>query len=224
MTVKSGEKGLGPVFWLCASWIVLVFFSALTAQWWAVPPPDQMDWDHLSAPPGTRSGPIRLQGSETKDPDTYTYRLGTDTMGRDMVSRLIFGARISLSVGFISPLMGFFLGGFMGCVAGFYRGRADVWIVSVMDIILAFPALVLLLAITFCLGPGLMNLIFALGFLSIPAFCRVARAKTLALSNLEFVQAARMTGAGDPDHFAPGDHSQRDHPRGHLRPFGGGPS
>jgi peptide/nickel transport system permease protein len=82
-------------------------------------------------------------------------------------------------------------------LAGYYRGPLESTIIAVMDIILAFPGLVLLLAVTFYLGASLQYLILSLGFLTIPVFCRVARAKTLALSGLEFVQAARLTGAGN---------------------------
>jgi peptide/nickel transport system permease protein len=113
-----------------------------------------------------------------------------------MVSRLIHGARISLAVGLLSPLIGIFGGGLLGCLAGYSRGRVDSCIVAAMDIVLAFPGLVLLLMITFYLGASLENLILTLGFLTIPAFCRVARAHTLVLRDLEFVQAARLTGAG----------------------------
>ena len=117
-------------------------------------------------------------------------------MGRDIVSRLIYGARISLSVGLFSPLIGFILGGILGCLAGYFQGRLESLVVASMDIILAFPGLVLLLAITFYFGSNLRNLVISLGFLTIPAFCRVARAKTLTLRGLEFVQAARLSGAG----------------------------
>jgi peptide/nickel transport system permease protein len=127
----------------------------------------------------------------------YVYWLGTDTMGRDVISRLIHGARISLAVGLLSPLIGFFLGGILGCLAGYFRGRVEAFIVAAMDVILAFPGLVLLLAITFYFGPSLRNLVISLGFLTIPAFSRVARARTLTLRDLEFVQAARLTGAGN---------------------------
>ena len=156
-----------------------------------------MDWENPKASPGTITKSIQLQHMDAGVKSAYVYRLGTDTMGRDIVSRMIYGARISLAVGLLAPLIGFFSGGLLGCIAGYYRGRMDAFVVMLMDIILAFPGLVLLLAITFYLGTSLQNLIISMGFLSIPAFCRVARAKALALSNLEFVQAARLTGAGD---------------------------
>ncbi|MCP4688428.1 MAG: ABC transporter permease [Desulfobacterales bacterium] len=123
--------------------------------------------------------------------------IGADAMGRDIFTRLVFGARVSLAVGLATPFIGFVIGGALGLLAGFYRGRLESVIVGVMDAILAFPGLVLLLAITFYLGPSPRNIIIALGFLTIPAFTRVARAKTLTFSEREFVQAARMLGQGD---------------------------
>jgi peptide/nickel transport system permease protein len=171
--------------------------SALTVSWWTIPEPDKMDWNHLSARPGTTVRETILQNSSDEEKTPYTYWLGTDTMGRDQTSRIVYGARISLSVGLLAPMIGLLIGGLLGCLAGYFRGSLESTIVAVMDIILAFPGLVLLLAVTFYLGASLQNLIFSLGFLTIPAFCRVARAKTLALSGLEFVQAARLTGAGD---------------------------
>lgn len=197
MQAKETRNRLGVTFWVPLAWIVAVALSALTVGWWVIPEPDKMDWDHLGARPGTIAHEAELQNNGGEDKPPYTYWLGTDTMGRDIVSRIIYGSRISLSVGLLAPTIGLLIGGLLGCLAGYYRGSLESTIVAVMDIILAFPGLVLLLAITFYLGASLQNLIISLGFLSIPAFCRVARAKTLALSGLEFVQAARLTGAGD---------------------------
>lgn len=195
MPVRAATGRAGVLFWFSLLWLVLAALSAATAGWWSVPAFDRMDWDNLSAPPGTRA-PAALQNSDASGQTGYVYRLGTDTMGRDIVSRLIYGARISLTVGFLSPIIGLFFGGLIGCLAGYFRGRFELLIVAAMDIILAFPGLVLLLVITFYLGPSLNNLVMTLGFLTIPAFSRVARAKTLGLCELDFVQAARLTGAG----------------------------
>lgn len=194
MADKTNNPRLGPGFWLPVSWICLVMFLAITAHLWPIHEPDSMDWHHLAATPGT----ISLgTGGQAADKTEYVYWLGTDTMGRDIISRLVYGARISLSVGLFAPSIGFLIGGMLGCLAGYYRGRLDAVIVAAMDIVLAFPGLVLLLAVTFYLGPSLKNLIVTLGVLSIPAFSRVSRATTLSLVDQEFIEAARLTGAGD---------------------------
>ncbi|MDJ0784355.1 MAG: ABC transporter permease [Desulfosarcinaceae bacterium] len=187
---------LGPIFWLAVIWLAMVLFAAVTAGYWPVPPPDRMDWAQLGAAPGAPLTPAGTPSAENPQAGGAAHWLGTDTMGRDMVARLIFGARVSLAVSICSPAIGFLVGGLLGCLAGYYRGRLDAGIVATMDVILAFPGLVLLLVIRFYLGASLTNLILILGFLTIPAFSRVARAKTLGLTELEFVQAARLTGAG----------------------------
>ena len=197
MDRHSNVARLGAAFWIPLAWIVLVVLATATVGYWAIPAPDRMDWDHPGVGPGTVTRSAVLQGKDTPVPSVYTYPLGTDTLGRDILSRLIYGARVSLCVGLLAPLIGLLIGSLLGCLAGFYRGWLESCIVTGMDIILAFPGLVILLAVTFYLGASMANLILSLGFLSIPVFCRVARAKTLVLSDLEFVQAARLTGAGD---------------------------
>jgi peptide/nickel transport system permease protein len=193
----SFSEAMGPSFWLALTWLFIVLFFALTVELWPLPDHDHMDWLHQSSAPGTHGiAPIHHSGNKTVEKD-FLYLLGTDTMGRDIVTRLMHGARVSLSVGLITPCFGILMGGILGMLAGFYRGRLESFIMVIMDAILAFPAMVLLLVITFYLGPSLENIIFALGFLSTPHFSRVARANTLAFSEREFVQSARMLGQTD---------------------------
>ncbi len=123
------------------------------------------------------------------------HLLGTDNLGRDMLSRVVYGARTSLIVGLCAPLFGFFIGGTIGMCAGYFRGKIDLLAVGFIDVLLAFPALVLALTFVAYLGQSLFNVTLALGILSIPAAARVARANALAWSSRDFVMAARTIGA-----------------------------
>lgn len=186
--MRMKTEKLGIPFWLSMTWVVLVVVCAVVADLLPLPEYDAMDWMNQASPPGA-TGSIRSQPA--------LYLCGTDTMGRDIFTRMIFGARVSLLVGLITPVIGLLAGGILGMLAGFYRGRLDTIIMAAMDTILAFPGLVLLLAITFYMGQSLSNIIIALGFLTIPSFSRVARANTLAVSQREFIRASRMIGQSD---------------------------
>jgi len=193
----SIAEAMGASFWLALMWLFIVTVFALSADLWPLPEYDHMDWLQQAAVPGTESrAPVKSIGGETIETE-FLYLLGTDTMGRDIVTRIIYGARVSLTVGLVTPCFGLVIGGILGTLAGFYRGRIETVIMVTMDAILAFPAMALLLAITFYLGLGLVNIILAMGFLSIPYFSRVARANTLAFAEREFVQSARMLGQTD---------------------------
>ncbi len=189
-------KKLGVFFWLSMMWIALVVFGAVIADLLPLPEYDAMDFMNQASAPGAAAGIPSLGGIKA-GPEPFVYLFGTDTMGRDILTRLIFGARVSLLVGLITPIIGLLVGGTLGMLAGFYRGRLDTFIMAAMDTILAFPGLVLLLAITFYMGQNLTNIIIALGFLTIPSFSRVARANTLTISRQEFIQASRMIGQND---------------------------
>jgi peptide/nickel transport system permease protein len=171
------KKRLGLVFWLSVGWIGLVIFCAVFASVLPIHNPD-----------ATGLGPIGL------GPGRH-FLLGTDDLGRDTLSRVIYGARVSMIVGFTSIGAGLLIGGSLGLIAGYYKGRLGAFIMSCMDVLLAFPALILAIAIVTFLGQNLRNVTIAIGFLSIAPIARVIRANTIAFADREFVVAARALGA-----------------------------
>ncbi len=133
----------------------------------------------------------RLQGP------TRAHLMGTDDLGRDLLSRIIYGARISMTVGLFTVLIATLLGAPAGIVAGYFGGKVDSVIMRVMDVIFSFPAVLLALAITAFLGPSLRNMILALGIVYAPGFSRIVRGPVLAARHLEYVEASRVMGASD---------------------------
>lgn len=172
-------RRLGVSFWVSAGWLALVTALALLAPVLHLADPNLPD--------------LANRGSAFSGP----HPLGTDTLGRDMLSRLVWGARISLTVGYASTFLGMALGTLLGMAAGYLGGRLEAVVVATMDALLAFPALVLILAITTFVGHDIGIIVGVIGFLGIPAFARVARANTLALAQREFVLAARAMGASE---------------------------
>ncbi len=126
---------------------------------------------------------------------SLSHLLGGDDNSYDLFSRVIWGARNSLAVGFFAVAIGGTAGGFLGLIAGYYRGRIETLITALLDIMLAFPALVLALALTTFLGHSLFYVSLALGIISTPILARITRANTLTWSQREFVTAARAQGA-----------------------------
>ena len=171
------RRRLGMLFWCAIGWMVLVFAVAIFADLLPLPSPTDMDM------------------LERRAPISAEHWLGTDGLGRDELSRLIYGARISLIVGLCAPMIGVTIGGALGILAGYFRGRFGSFVVGSMDVLLAFPTLILALAVTAYLGQSIFNLTCILGVLGIPAFMRVARAATLTLARREFVIAAQALGA-----------------------------
>jgi ABC-type dipeptide/oligopeptide/nickel transport system permease subunit len=130
-------------------------------------------------------------------PPSAAHWLGTDEFGRDVLSRLIVGSRFSLTVGLISVAVGMLGGLLLGGPAGFYRGNLDSALMTLCDILLAFPGVLLALAIVAVLGPGLLNAMLAVGLSSIPIFARLVRAQFLTLSESVMVESARAVGASN---------------------------
>lgn len=176
---QGAWRRLGASFWLSAGWLALVTLVALLAPVVHLADPNLQDLANRGGGPGPG------------------HVLGTDSLGRDMLARLAWGARISLTVGYASTVLGMVAGTVLGMAAGYLRGRLEAVIVAAMDALLAFPALVLILAITTFAGHDIRIIVGVIGFLGIPAFARVARANTLALAQREFVLAARAMGAGE---------------------------
>jgi peptide/nickel transport system permease protein len=125
------------------------------------------------------------------------HLLGTDELGRDELSRLIAGARVSVQVGVLSTLLAVVVGGTLGCVAGYFRGPVDAVIARATDVVLAFPFIILAIAFAVILGPSATNATLALAIAQVPTFIRVARGEVLGLRRLDYVQAAISIGVPD---------------------------
>lgn len=167
---RAAMAGAGIV----AVFVLLALLAPVLAPW----SPVQGDFgDRLQAPSGI-------------------HWLGTDELGRDVLSRIIFGARISLQIQVVAVLLALGVGVTLGAVGGYLGGRMDNLIMRAMDVLLAFPSIFLALGIIAALGTGLVNLMIAAGISSIPAFARIVRGSVLSLKEREFVEAARALGGG----------------------------
>ena len=132
-----------------------------------------------------------------KPPGTEGYLLGTDHLGRDMLSRLIWGGRASLVVGFTAVILAMSIGIITGLITGYYQGAIDAVVMRVIDVLMAFPAVLLAIAVIAALGPGLMNAMLAVAIVGIPYYARIVRSTVLALREREFIEAGRAQGLPD---------------------------
>lgn len=139
--------------------------------------------------------PIEQSLVDRREPPSSQNPLGLDDLGRDILSRVIFGARKSLQVGVMSVTMAIVVGTWIGATSGYLGGWVDSLVMRIMDIMLAFPALLLAIAIVTILGPGLLNMLYAIGIVSIPVYARIARASVLSVKMQDYVLAARSLGA-----------------------------
>jgi dipeptide transport system permease protein len=166
--------------------IVLVVLTAIFAAYVAPHPPAAQFRDHLLQPPFWNAA------------GSTEFLLGTDAVGRDILSRIIYGARYSLIIGLIVVTLSLSVGIVLGLVAGFFRGWTETMIMRLMDIVLALPSLLLAIVIVAILGPGLVNAMIAVAIVYVPHYTRLSRASVITERSKDYVTASRVTGAGLP--------------------------
>lgn len=164
---------------LAAVWMILLIAAAVGFPLLPLPDPTRSDYSAIAVGPGSPG-----------------HILGTDKIGRDMLSRMVIGAQVSLAVGLGGIALAVLVGSVLGLIAGFYGGLLSRSIVAFMDVLLAFPNLVALIALSVFLGSGLKTIIIGVGLVAAPSVARVTRAATLNFTQREFVTAARGMGAG----------------------------
>ena len=165
---------------VAGAFVVLLVVVAIAAPW--ITPYDAenyFDYEKLNARPSA------------------THWFGVDALGRDIYSRILMGARISLAAGFLSVAVGAFIGTILGLIAGYNEGWWDRIIMRIADVLFAFPGILLAIGIVAILGGGMANVVVAVAVFSIPTFARLVRGNTLALKHLTFIEAARSLGASD---------------------------
>lgn len=165
--------------------IILAVIVALMASIIAPYSPTAVNTNALSLPPAFIEGGNSL------------YPLGTDDLGRDLLSRLIYGSQVSLAVGFCVVILSLVTGTFFGVLAGYYGGWADKIIMRVTDLIMCLPSILFAIVIVAVLGPGIVNAIVAVSIVAIPNFVRIIRAQVMVEKNKQYVMAARLFGAND---------------------------
>lgn len=159
--------------------LVLLILCAIFADYIAPYPYDQQDY------------------TQTFQFPSKAHPLGTDNFGRDIFSRIIYGSRVSLLVGFASIFTAIIFGGLLGAVSGYYGNRVDNVIMRAMDILMAIPGMLLAISLAAALKPGLFNLVIAIAIADIPGYARVVRASVLTIKEQEYIEAAQCIGADD---------------------------
>jgi dipeptide transport system permease protein len=164
--------------------VIALILLAIFANVVSPHPPNEQYRDFTLTPPAWHAG------------GTPNFLLGTDPVGRDILSRLIHGTRLSLLIGFISVAISLSLGIVLGLIAGYFRGLVETTIMRVMDVMLALPSLLLAIAVVAILGPGLINAMYAIAIVLLPHYVRLTRAAVLAEVGKEYVASSRIAGAG----------------------------
>lgn len=173
--------GRDPIAMACAAILLLMITAAVLAPW--VAPMDPYKTSMLQ-----RLQPIGTAG----------YLLGTDELGRDMLSRLIYGGRVSLVMGLLPIVLATLIGSFVGIIAGFLGGKTNMVIMRIIDVFFAFPSVLLAVGLAGALGAGPVNVVMCLALVFTPPITRVAESATTQVRNQDFVEAARATGASVP--------------------------
>jgi peptide/nickel transport system permease protein len=176
--ILSKRGGLGVTFWVCTGWVALMILLAALASVLPIKAPNFQDYSAVNVGP------------------TVHHLLGTDDLGRDLLSRVIYGSRVSLIIGFVPVIIGLVIGGGLGLLAGYRAGWADTVLNAVSFVLLAFPALLAIMVIEAFWKPvSLLKLVVMFSFVAAPLLFRVVRATTLSFASREFVVAARAMGA-----------------------------
>lgn len=180
---RGRKKRKGIAFWLAVGWLALILFVALTASF--LPIKDPLAINRVDGRSVRLAAPMEVSG----------HPLGTDGLGRDVLARIIHGSRVSLIVGFVTVGIGMTVGGTLGLMVGYFRGWFEKTVMAIVDVVLAFPGLVLLLGLLAFVGQSLAIISITIGMLAVPRYTRVARANTLSVAQREFVLAAQAMGA-----------------------------
>ena len=152
----------------------------------------------ILAPLVASQDPLAQSLGNQSQPPSAAHLFGTDKLGRDVFARVVYGARTSIGIGFVAVGVAISAGTLIGLIAGYSGGRIDSALMGAMDVMLAFPSIILAIGITTILGPSITNLMIAVGIVYIPQYARLARASVLEVKETEYVEAARAIGAGVP--------------------------
>lgn len=181
---RISRHGSGAKLWLAGGWLLLALLAAIFAP--LVAPQDPLAQDLMLE----RLPPFWMSGAEPG------YWLGTDSLGRDLLSRLIFGGRIAFIVAFAAAIAACLVGSTLGLVAGYFGGWADRIISRIVDVWMAFPPVLFAILLVAVLGTGLSSVIIAIAVIDWTRFCRVIRAETMGQSRMDYVENARIAGYG----------------------------
>jgi peptide/nickel transport system permease protein len=180
---RSGPRA-GPRLWLSAAWLLLLALAALLAPW--IAPKDPLAQDLFLG----RLPPAWVEGAEPG------FLLGTDSLGRDVLSRIVHGARVALAVALVAGVATALLGSALGLLAGFLRGWVDVVVSRLIDVWMAFPPVLFAILLIAVMGPGLLSIVVAIVAVDWTRFARVVRAEAMGQGAMDYVASARVAGRG----------------------------